>query len=69
MIQTRMEADGPDDVVVFQLFEQTDLANSGARNALVLRLESDLLQCNDGARVLVESPVHHAIRSYGKSEN
>lgn len=33
-----------DDVGVFHLFEERDLANGRTRNALVFRLESDLLE-------------------------
>lgn len=57
-------AHAPNDIVIFELLEQRDLADGGARYALVLRLQPDLLERDDLIRADVSRLVHDAVRSY-----
>ena len=52
---------GPDDVVVVHLLEERDLADGGGRDALVLLLESDLLERDRLVGDLVHRLVHHPV--------
>ena len=60
---SRGDEDVPDDIVVLEFLEERDLANGGARHALVLRLEPDLLQRDDLVRADVARLVHDAVRA------
>ena len=51
----------PNDIVIFELLEQRYLADGGARYALVLRLQSDLLERDDLVRADVTRLVHDAV--------
>ena len=54
----------PNDIVIFELLEQRDLADSGTRYSLVLRLEPDLLECDDLVRANVTRFIHDSIGAY-----
>ena len=62
-VTIRAIAHAPDDIVVLELLEERDLADGGARHALVLRLEPDLLERDDLVRVDVLGFVHDAVRA------
>ena len=53
-----------DDVVIFELLEKADLANCGARDALVFCFEPNLLQRDDVARIHVARLVDDAICTF-----
>ena len=56
---------GPDDVVVVHLLEERDLADGGGRDALILGLQTDLLE-RDNALVggaQVKSLVNNTVRT------
>jgi hypothetical protein len=54
----------PNDIVIFELLEQRDLADSGTRYTLILRLEPDLLECDDLVRANVTRFIHDSIGAY-----
>ena len=56
--------DLPDDVIVLEFFQQTNLANGGTWDTFVLCFESYFLECNDLVSCHVPRLVHDAIRSW-----
>ena len=56
-------ADAPHDVWVLELLENADLPNRRAWDALVLSLQSNLLERNELPRHAVARLVHHTIRA------
>ena len=59
----RAAADAPDNVWVLELLENADLPNRRAWDALVLGLQSDLLERNKLPRHAVARLVHHTVRA------
>lgn len=55
------EMDSLDDIVIIQLLQETDLSNGRAGHALILCLETNLLQRDDLVVVDVASLVHHSV--------
>lgn len=53
----------PDDVVVIEFLQQTDLTNGGAGHPFVFCLESDLLQSDDLVGTVVFGFVYNPICS------
>lgn len=55
--EDRGSKDAPNDVLMLHLLQQTDLANGGTRHALILRLETDLLERDNLSRFAVAGAV------------
>ena len=62
-VERARASDVPDDVVVLEFFQQTDLANGGARDAFVFCLEANLFERDDLVGGDVPRLVHDAVRS------
>ena len=54
----------PHDIIILEFLEERNLANGGTRYALVLRLETDLLERHDLVRANITRLVHDAVRAW-----
>ena len=54
----------PHDVLVLELFEQTDLSNGSTRDAFILCFQPNLLESDDFVRGHIAGFVHDAVSSW-----